>query len=631
MAAVVACVAQGQAFRVGVPKLVDKVVGAPVRILATTADSAGDRYVCGVTGIGSATTSYAAKFSSRGQLIWSRTLSVDRMQRASAVKFDGLGNLYVGGEGTRRGSGEVYPSLIKLSPSTGATIWKEIAPVRGLLYDLAFLADGRPISVGMSDSFDGVTRWNLAGTDPTFSDDFHIEVYGTLTSVAVGANGCVYVGGTMSDSSNYYVYGFAVFSPDLSVHSAPQLITTGGKVFDIQIDPVSDRAVINGWEGTGGASGVIQVVRANYDAGTHTLNYDYSTERIYGIFAGGLTVQSAQLLNGRLFALVNFGVKVGPSSCGLFVYDISPDNQFNIAWSAAVPGFGGSQLGAELVVHDGNVSVVSVNQSSVAFSDGNYQPYELATWSLDGTPLKRRILSDAKHPAPGMNWQVMPKDLVTFANGSLSFYGSTGFVNGVLANNGIWSATSLAGPADKYKTAKNQPLIWSTLTGSLMENDCDGFSLNLTCALRPGSLIQLASATVNPDGTFTVTPRPGFAGKAAFSYDVYDGPDLIATHEVTVRVLNDGVPPVAGPDSFHVPANSGGGPIDVLWNDVDSGELRVIGKTNGAFGQVTVAPDGKYVSYKPKKGFVGTDTFTYTIRNLAGDTAVGTVTVTVGH
>src|SRR5262249_53260774 len=55
----------------------------------------------------------------------------------------------------------------------------------------------------------------------------------------------------------------------------------------------------------------------------------------------------------------------------------------------------------------------------------------------------------------------------------------------------------------------------------------------------------------------------------------------------------------------------------------------VVSVTNGAHGKVSISADGKSIIYTPTTNFVGTDTFTYTIRNGTSTTSTATVTVTV--
>jgi hypothetical protein len=69
--------------------------------------------------------------------------------------------------------------------------------------------------------------------------------------------------------------------------------------------------------------------------------------------------------------------------------------------------------------------------------------------------------------------------------------------------------------------------------------------------------------------------------------------------------------------------------IDVLGNDSGAQPLSIVSTTPPAAGNVTVAEEGRVLIYTPRPGFVGTDNFTYTVQDGAGNTDTATVTVTV--
>jgi hypothetical protein len=90
--------------------------------------------------------------------------------------------------------------------------------------------------------------------------------------------------------------------------------------------------------------------------------------------------------------------------------------------------------------------------------------------------------------------------------------------------------------------------------------------------------------------------------------------------------------PTAANDSATVAENSSETLIDVLVNDsdVDGDTLNItaLGPTNHA-GIVAIRNSGTRVGYTPAANFSGTETFTYTISDGHGGTAMATVTVTV--
>ncbi|MFO0727445.1 MAG: Ig-like domain-containing protein [Myxococcota bacterium] len=141
---------------------------------------------------------------------------------------------------------------------------------------------------------------------------------------------------------------------------------------------------------------------------------------------------------------------------------------------------------------------------------------------------------------------------------------------------------------------------------------------------------QHGTASVNPDGTIRYTPDANYNGEDTLTYLVHDadGETSTAVVHIHVRAVNDA--PIAVPDladsdpgvAFEVP---------VLANDSDpdGDPLILVGATTPAHGTASLGPGGT-VTYTAAAGFVGTDTFRYTISDGHGGTATATVTVTVG-
>jgi uncharacterized protein (TIGR03382 family) len=144
------------------------------------------------------------------------------------------------------------------------------------------------------------------------------------------------------------------------------------------------------------------------------------------------------------------------------------------------------------------------------------------------------------------------------------------------------------------------------------------------------SVTQPANGTVTSTGSnVSFTPAAGFRGTTTFTYTISDGNGGTDMATVTVVVGNN--PPVANPDSFEVAEDSGVTPFNVLVNDSiapDTGEtLSITAVTQPANGTVTFTTSD--VRFRPANNFHGPTTFTYTISDGNGGTAVGTVTVTV--
>jgi len=168
-----------------------------------------------------------------------------------------------------------------------------------------------------------------------------------------------------------------------------------------------------------------------------------------------------------------------------------------------------------------------------------------------------------------------------------------------------------------------------------------------------GANLKLTAIASNPkNGTAAIqgnsvvyTPNADFSGSDSFTYTITGVAQATDTAKVTVNVL-----PSAVDDAVATPVNT---PVTVkvLDNDLGTG-LVVTTVGNPANGTVTINPaaspsatpsattsssdspsaatTGVSVTYTPKDGFNGTDTFTYTIKDANGSSAQATVTVTVG-
>jgi len=132
------------------------------------------------------------------------------------------------------------------------------------------------------------------------------------------------------------------------------------------------------------------------------------------------------------------------------------------------------------------------------------------------------------------------------------------------------------------------------------------------------------TATLNPDGTLSYTPAAGWAGADSFTYTITDAFGRISTTTVTVGTSLPPAP-TAGDD---VASMSTGKRVSltVLGNDRGSG-ITVTSVADPAHGTVVANVDGS-LTYTPDDGWVGVDSFTYTITDAFGRSAVATVTVT---
>ena len=182
----------------------------------------------------------------------------------------------------------------------------------------------------------------------------------------------------------------------------------------------------------------------------------------------------------------------------------------------------------------------------------------------------------------------------------------------------------------------------TTLTSSAAQNlllndsDPDGDTLSILnysvsgvgtvfTAGQTADLTGYGKLTINADGSYTFVPVADWNGTVpTVTYRVVDG----RTNGAPTAPLTIPVPPVK--DAFDDSLTTHAGTpvtIDVFANDkFSNGDKAITGKTNGAYGTVSIS-NGQVI-YTPTSGYVGTDTFTYTVTS-GGKTETATVTLTL--
>lgn len=134
------------------------------------------------------------------------------------------------------------------------------------------------------------------------------------------------------------------------------------------------------------------------------------------------------------------------------------------------------------------------------------------------------------------------------------------------------------------------------------------------------------------DDVVTYTPNPDYNGPDTFDYTVCNTFGDCSTATVTIDVL----PIVDAIDDAVTTAEDTPITIDILANDNDVPTTGTLTTTNPTNGTVTVDDNGTpndpsddVVTYTPSTGFVGVDTFTYTICDNLGNCSTATVTIIV--
>jgi VCBS repeat-containing protein len=175
---------------------------------------------------------------------------------------------------------------------------------------------------------------------------------------------------------------------------------------------------------------------------------------------------------------------------------------------------------------------------------------------------------------------------------------------------------------DAVLTTANTPV-----SGNVLQNDSDpeGDTLTAMLATDPAN----GTVELNADGSFVYTPNADYVGTDSFTYTADDGNGNTASAMVTITIdpLNDA--PVAGDDSFatdeDVPVS---GNVLVNDTDADGDSLSAALDQGPANGTVELNSDGSF-TYTPSADFNGEDSFTYIVDDGSGQTATGTVTISI--
>ncbi|MEV4640628.1 Ig-like domain-containing protein [Actinoplanes sp. NPDC049548] len=164
-----------------------------------------------------------------------------------------------------------------------------------------------------------------------------------------------------------------------------------------------------------------------------------------------------------------------------------------------------------------------------------------------------------------------------------------------------------------------------TSTVSVLGNDTDpdGDPLTVTGA---GQGTNGTVALVG--GVLSYTPATSFTGSDSFTYTVSDGRGGTDPATVNLTVTTPSGTPAQTTDDTATAVAGTPTTMDVLSNDTGQG-LSVTGVSAPGNGTATITLGGTGVEYTGNSSFTGSDTFTYTVTDLGGNTSTGTVTVTV--
>ncbi len=291
-------------------------------------------------------------------------------------------------------------------------------------------------------------------------------------------------------------------------------------------------------------------------------------------------------------------------------------------------------------------------------SDGGIFAFGTAGFygSMGGKPLNQPIVGIAP-TRTGKGYWMVASDGGIFAFGDAGFFGSTGNLKLVKpivdivptpSGRGYYMAASdggifafgdagFFGSTGAIKLAKRIQQMAVTPTGKgywMVAGDGGIFSFGDAAfygsAVDGGAekrIVDIAPSATGKGYYITASNGAVYAYGDAKSYGGAEDQKL--AHGIIAMVpINNGEPPVASNDAVTIDED-GTVDIDVLANDrdPDGGVLSIASVAPPLHGTATVV-DG-HISYRPTFNYSGTDTFSYTMIDSNGLTAVGLVSVTV--
>lgn len=176
----------------------------------------------------------------------------------------------------------------------------------------------------------------------------------------------------------------------------------------------------------------------------------------------------------------------------------------------------------------------------------------------------------------------------------------------------------------------------TAITVDILANDVDVDGM-IDPATVSATLPMSGTLVIDPlTGMATYTPTVGFIGQDGFTYTVSDNEGAVSNvASVALFVENNAnTPPTPGDDTAVTDEDTALviAAIDLLANDTDADgdtvTIQSVDAVSANNGTIADNLDGTY-TYTPAQNFFGSDTFTYTVTDGRGESAVATVTITV--
>jgi VCBS repeat-containing protein len=314
-----------------------------------------------------------------------------------------------------------------------------------------------------------------------------------------------------------------------------------------------------------------------------------------------------------------------------YAITVNPDLTLTIVDSRAGSPDGADQIAGieSFYFSDGEYSLAALTNDAPVAEDGALTldedtPADGQAIATDADPLTYSLVTGPTHGTllfnPDGSFEYTP---------AADYFGDDGFTfkaNDGTVDSNIATVSLTVSPVNDAPTAydsaaagtEDQP-IEDQLAGTDPEND------TLTYAVASGAVS--GSVSVNPDGSFTYTPDPGFSGEDTFTYIVNDGQTDSLPALVTLTIAADNDAPVAEPG-----ATSGAEDSEITGqvtaSDAEGEPLTYSAVDAPSHGQIVMASDGSF-TYTPEADYFGPDSFTFIANDGSADSAPATFDLTI--
>ena len=299
-------------------------------------------------------------------------------------------------------------------------------------------------------------------------------------------------------------------------------------------------------------------------------------------------------------------------------------------------GFSGTDS-FKVTVSDGKGGItevtVNVTVGNAVPTVGNYEnnttKNTAVSGKVEGTDANGDTLTYTKGTDPAHGSVMVNADgTYTYTPGT-DYVGDDSFTVNVSDNNGGTTSSAITihvvegNAAPTLENSENNTTKNTAINGQVTGTDANGDGLTYT----KGSDPVHGSVEVNADGTYTYTPETGYVGDDSFKVTVSDGKGGTAESIVTIHVELGNVAPIVGNYENNTTKNTAvSGKVE--GTDANGDTLTYVKGTDPAHGSVEVNADGTY-TYTPETDYVGEDSFTVTVSDGKGGSAISIVKILV--